>query len=122
MNIDNSAKGGKVLHVTDDTWQAEVVEASKIMPVFIDFWAEWCQPCKIFDPIVERVAEEMGDRVKFVKLNVDENVNTPQDFGILAIPTLMIFANGEKVVQQSGLLPESAFRQLLEDQVQQMKK
>lgn len=122
MNIDNSAKGGKVLHVTDDTWQAEVVEASKTMPVFIDFWAEWCQPCKIFDPIVERVAEEMGDRVKFVKLNVDENVNTPQDFGILAIPTLMIFANGEKVVQQSGLLPESAFRQLLEDQVQQMKK
>lgn len=122
MNIDNSAKHGKITEVTDATWMAEVIEASKEKPVFVDFWAEWCQPCKIFEPIVERVAEEMSDKVKFTKLNTDENLETPQNFGVMAIPTLMVFVNGEKVVQQSGLIPESAFKQMLEEQVQKMNK
>ena len=110
----------KVKHVTDSDWEQEVIEASKTMPVFVDIWAEWCQPCKIFEPIVEKVASEMSDKVKFTKLDTDSNPEITQKYGIMAIPTLMVFANGEKVVQQSGVLPESAFRSLLEEQISKM--
>lgn len=113
MIVDNANPKSNVVHVTDSTWDNEVIKASMEKPVFVDFWAEWCGPCKAFEPILDRVANDMGDKIKFTKINVDENSKIPQEFGIMAIPTLIIVNKGEKILQQSGLLAEGAFRELL---------
>ena len=79
--------------VTDAEWQAEVLEAEK--PVLIDFWAEWCGPCRAVSPIVDEIADENGDKMKVVKLNVDENPHTARAYGIMSIPTLMVIDQGQ---------------------------
>jgi thioredoxin 1 len=102
-----------VSEVSDSNWEAEVIEASKTKPVFVDFWAEWCMPCKMFGPIVDKVADEMNDKIKFTKMDVDANSEIPQKFGIMSIPTSMVFINGEPAIQQSGALPENMLREML---------
>jgi thioredoxin 1 len=79
--------------VTDGEWQNEVLEADA--PVLVDFWAEWCGPCRMVSPIVDEIAQEHGDKLKVMKLNVDENPGTAREYGIMSIPTLMVFKGGQ---------------------------
>ncbi|MCS6875631.1 MAG: thioredoxin [Aquificaceae bacterium] len=102
---------GKVLVLTESNWQAEVANSS--IPVVVDFWAPWCGPCRIIAPIIEELAEEMGDKVKFGKLNTDENPNIAMRYGIRAIPTIMLFKNGEAVDTRIGVQPKEALRQMI---------
>ena len=122
MIVDNGVSNTKVVQVSDSSWEKEVIEASKTMPVFVDCWADWCTPCKMFQPIVEKVANEMSDKIKFASLDVDNNPATSQKYMIMAIPTLMVFMNGEKVFQQSGLLPENSLKEMLNDHLSRMNK
>ena len=94
-----------VNQISDDTFQAEVLDADK--PVLIDFWAEWCGPCKQIGPIIEEVSIELSDQLIVVKLNIDDNPRTPSDYGVRGIPTLMIFKNGEVAGTKIGALPKS---------------
>lgn len=87
--------------VTDQSFEAEVIQAR--VPVLVDFWAVWCGPCQVQGPIVEEVATAIGDKAKVVKLNVDENPQYAQKFGIMSIPTLMIFKNGAVAKQFVGV-------------------
>jgi thioredoxin 1 len=79
--------------VTDADWKSEVLDAEA--PVLVDFWAEWCGPCRMVGPIVDQIADEHGDQLKVLKLNVDENPVTAREYGIMSIPTLMVFKDGQ---------------------------
>jgi thioredoxin 1 len=86
--------------VTDEQWKQEVLEADK--PVLVDFWAEWCGPCRMVSPIVDEIGNEQRDALKVLKLNVDENPQTARQYGIMSIPTLMVFKDGEPVKRIVG--------------------
>lgn len=90
----------------------EVINSGK--PVVIDFWAEWCGPCRMIGPILEELAEEYADKVIVGKLNVDENIDTPNEFGIRNIPTVLFFKNGELVDKQIGAGPKNIFKEKIE--------
>ncbi len=94
-----------ILEVSDSSFEAEVIESEK--PVLVDFWAPWCGPCKAIGPIVEELAGEFGDKVKFAKCNVDDNPVSPGKFGIKAIPTLIFFKQGKIVDQITGMVAKS---------------
>lgn len=94
--------------VTDSSWQADVLESD--VPVVVDFWAEWCGPCKMIGPALEELSEEYGDSVKIVKLNVDENSNVPAQMGIRGIPALFLLKNGEVVANKTGAAPKAALK------------
>ncbi|MCR5259716.1 MAG: thioredoxin [Desulfovibrio sp.] len=98
--------------VSDSTFEASVLKSD--LPVLVDFWAPWCGPCRAVGPIVDEVAGEYAGRVRVFKMNVDENPATPTKFGIRAIPTLIVFKNGEAVEQRTGALPKDQIIQLLE--------
>lgn len=91
---------GLIAAVTDADFETEVLQASK--PVLVDFWASWCAPCRMIAPVVEQVAEELGARVKVLKMDIDDNPGTPQRFGILSIPTLIIFKDGQPAQRTVG--------------------
>ena len=95
--------------VSDANFEAEVLKATG--PVVVDFWAEWCGPCKMIAPALEEIAGAMGDKVKIVKLNVDENPNTAAKYGIMSIPTLLMFKNGEIASRQVGAAPKQKLHQ-----------
>ena len=95
--------------VSDTTFDTEVLKASG--PVVVDFWAEWCGPCRMIAPALEEIAGSLGDKVKIVKLNVDENPNTAAKYGIMSIPTLMIFKNGQMASRQIGAAPKQKLEQ-----------
>ena len=88
--------------VSDATFEQDVKQASAKLPVLVDFWAEWCGPCRMIAPILEQVAAENQGKLKVVKLNVDENPQTPAAFGIRGIPTLILFRNGQVAATQVG--------------------
>ena len=98
--------------VTDQTFQAEVLEASK--PVLVDYWAEWCGPCRMIGPLVEDVATRYADRLTIAKLNVDENPTTPTRYSVRGIPTLMIFREGQPVATHVGALSKSQLQAFLD--------
>ena len=98
--------------VSDSTFEASVLKSD--LPVLVDFWAPWCGPCRAVGPIVDEVAGEFAARVRVFKMNVDENPATPTKFGIRAIPTLIVFKNGEAVEQRTGALPKDQIVQLLQ--------
>jgi len=95
----------KINYVTDDTFEAEVVNAEG--PVLVDYWADWCGPCKMIAPILDEIAEEYDGKLKVAKLNIDENPNTPPKFGIRGIPTLMIFKGGNVEATKVGAVSKS---------------
>jgi len=95
--------------VSDANFEAEVLKSAE--PVVVDFWAEWCGPCKMIAPVLDELAGSMQGRVKIVKLNVDENPDTAAKYGIMSIPTLMIFKNGEMASRQIGAAPKQKLEQ-----------
>lgn len=103
----------KIITLTDARFKEEVLESK--LPVFVDFWAPWCGPCRMVAPIVEELGEEYSGRVKFGKLNVDDNPVTAQKYGIVSIPTLMIFKNGEVAEQLIGAHPKKRIKQAIDE-------
>jgi thioredoxin 1 len=97
--------GEMIKHVTDSSFQADVLEASQ--PVLVDYWAEWCGPCRMIAPLLEEIARDYGQKVQVAKMNVDENQQVPARFGIRGIPTLMLFKNGAPVATKVGALPKA---------------
>ncbi|MEK9621425.1 MAG: thioredoxin [Alphaproteobacteria bacterium] len=93
------------IKTTDSDFSTDVLQADK--PVLVDFWAEWCGPCKAIGPALEEISETHGDAVSIVKLNIDENPMTPQQFNVRGIPTLLLFRNGEVIAEKVGALPKS---------------
>ena len=94
-----------IIHLNDDTFQKEVIESS--IPVLVDYWAEWCGPCKMIAPILDDLVSEYDGKLKIAKLNIDENPQTPTKFGIRGIPTLMIFKDGNPEATKVGALSKS---------------
>lgn len=97
--------------LTDDSFDSEIAGD---VPVLVDYWAEWCGPCKMIAPILEEVAGEYAGRLKVAKLNIDENPNTPPKFGIRGIPTLMLFKNGEVAATKVGALSKTQLTEFLD--------
>jgi len=100
-----------ILEVGDSSFESEVLKSDK--PVLVDFWAPWCGPCRAIAPIVEELAENFGDKVKFTKCNVDENPTTPTKYGIKSIPTLIFFKNGEIQDKVIGIVAKSRLEEMI---------
>ena len=94
-----------IVHVSDATFNAEVLQAS--LPVLVDYWAEWCGPCKMIGPILDDMAREYAGKLKIAKLNIDDNQATPPQYGIRGIPTLMLFKNGAVEATKVGALSKT---------------
>ena len=95
----------KIVYLSDDSFEAEVVNASE--PVLVDYWADWCGPCKMIAPILDEIADEYAGKLKVTKLNIDENPATPPKFGIRGIPTLMLFKDGNVEATKVGAVSKS---------------
>ena len=100
------------VHVGDDDFEANVLNSDR--PVLVDFWAEWCGPCKMIAPALEEIAGVMDGKVTVAKLNIDDNPHTPSKYGVRGIPTLMVFKDGQLAATKVGALPKSQLQQWLE--------
>ena len=107
--------GANTKTVTDASFQADVLDSTT--PVLLDFWAEWCGPCKMIAPALEEIAAELGDKVTIAKLNIDENPDTPGKYGVRGIPTMLLFKGGQPVAQKVGAAPRGQIQQWLESQI-----
>ena len=104
-----------IVHLTDDTFEEQVVNADG--PVLVDYWADWCGPCKMIAPILDEVATEYGDKVKVAKLNIDENPATPPKYGIRGIPTLMLFKGGNVEATKVGAVSKSQLTAFIDSNI-----
>ncbi|HEX6969669.1 MAG TPA: thioredoxin [Micromonosporaceae bacterium] len=103
---------GKLKAVTDASFVSDVLQSDK--PVLVDFWAEWCQPCRKVAPLLEEIADELGDKVSIVKLNIDENPETVRAYRVMSVPTLTVFRNGKPVQSLVGARPKRDLVKLIE--------
>ena len=101
----------EIAEVTDQNFEAEVLQSEG--PVVVDFWAEWCAPCRQIAPIIGALADEYGEQVKIFKMNIDESPQTPGKYGVRAIPTVLAFKGGQVVQQLQGARPKSAFEEMI---------
>lgn len=99
-------------NIKDDDFEQEVLKSDT--PVIVDFWAEWCQPCKALSPLIDQLAESKKDKVKVVKVNIDENPNSPTTYGVRSIPTLMLFKGGELIETRVGGMSEAQLDEWVE--------
>ena len=104
-----------IVHTTDDAWDADVIKSDK--PVLVDYWAEWCGPCKMIAPILDEVASEYADRLKVCKIDIDANQGTPPKHCIKGIPTLMLFKGGEVAATKVGALSKSQLQAFLDSNI-----
>lgn len=102
-----------LLHVDKDSWEAEVINSQ--LPVFVDFWAEWCGPCRMVGPAVEQLSKILDGKVKFAKVNVDENQEIAVKYGIHSIPSLLLFKNGNEIARTVGAAPKEAYQKFIEE-------
>jgi thioredoxin 1 len=112
----NRVSSPHIVHTTDATFSQDVLKSEK--PVLLDFWAEWCGPCKMIAPILDEIASEYSDRIKVAKLNIDENPQTPPKFGIRGIPTLILFKNGTVEAQKVGAVSKSQLAAFLDNNLE----
>ena len=103
---------GEIVHVSDDNFEQEVLQAGE--PVLVDYWAEWCGPCKMIAPILDEIAQEYDGKLRVAKLNIDENPATPPKYGIRGIPTLMLFKDGDVEATKVGALSKSQLTAFLD--------
>jgi thioredoxin 1 len=101
--------------VTDDSFQSDVLSADQ--PVLVDFWAEWCGPCRMIAPALEEISRELEGQVTVVKLNIDDNPDAPARYGVRGIPTMILFKNGEPAATKVGAAPKSALQSWLQGQL-----
>jgi len=101
--------------VTDQSFATDVLQSST--PVLVDFWAEWCGPCRMIAPALEEISGALGDKLQIVKINIDENPETPGKYGVRGIPTMLLFKNGEAVATKVGAAPRSQIQQWIEAQL-----
>lgn len=101
--------------ITDDSFEQDVIKSD--IPVLVDFWATWCGPCKIIVPILDELSKEMAERVKIVKMDIDNNPKVPSALGIRGVPTMILFKNGEQIGTKVGALPKASITQWLESMV-----
>lgn len=102
----------KIVHVSDDTFDNDVLQSAE--PVLVDFWAEWCGPCKMIAPILEEISQDYGDKLKVAKLNIDDNPETPPKYNIRGIPTLILFKNGGVEATKVGAMSKSQLAAFLD--------
>ncbi len=105
----------QIIHTSDDSFEQEVLQSQ--LPVLVDYWAEWCGPCKMIAPILDEVAKEYEGRIKVAKLNIDEHQNTPPKYGIRGIPTLMLFKNGNVEATKVGALSKSQLTAFIDSNI-----
>lgn len=101
--------------VTDASFEADVINS--ITPVVVDFWAEWCGPCKMIGPALEEISNELGSKAKIVKINIDENPSAPSKYGVRGIPTLMVFKDGKLAATKVGALPKNQLQSWIESSI-----
>jgi len=104
-----------ILYVTDDSFEQDVIKSSE--PVLVDYWAEWCGPCKMIAPILDEIASEYSGRIKVAKLNIDDNPQTPPKYGIRGIPTLMLFKDGNVEATKVGALSKSQLTAFIDSNI-----
>jgi thioredoxin 1 len=107
--------GQNTVAVTDASFENDVLKSDK--PVLVDFWAEWCGPCKMIGPVLEEIARDMGDKVTIAKINIDDNPMSPSKYGVRGIPTLMLFKGGQLVDTRVGALPKSQLVSWVQEKV-----
>ena len=105
----------QIVHTTDAAFDQDVLKSDR--PVLVDYWAEWCGPCKMIAPILEEIADEYGEKLRICKLDIDENQETPGKYGIRGIPTLMLFKNGELEATKVGALSKSQLAAFLDSHI-----
>jgi thioredoxin 1 len=105
----------KIIHITDDSFEQEVLQSNT--PVLVDYWAEWCGPCKMIAPALDQIASEYQGRLKVAKLNIDENQSTPPKYGIRGIPTLMLFKNGNVEATKVGALSKTQLAAFIDSNI-----
>ncbi len=104
-----------ISHITDESFEAEVLQCDR--PVLVDYWAEWCGPCKMIAPILDEIAEEYAGKLKIAKLNIDDNPSTPPKYGIRGIPTLMIFKDGDVEATKVGAVSKSQLTAFIDQSI-----